>query len=325
MAINLTSPSALIRELPAVLGFRPEQSLIVVVISNGALKTVLRVDLDDALATLGQLAEVTAGQEPDGVIAVIVDAHDGNHNALIDALDAALNDRSVMLIGAHVVDAIAEGGRWHCPDRCGVGGVLDDPAASVMAAAAVTNGRRLYSTRAELQAILEPDTAAAAALAEVVLDVPAATDPPTAVEAVIAAARAYPATGMPDTESVARIIGAMRAKHIRDMLFALALTADAAVTEALFIALARVLPPPWRADAAAVVGFLAYSRGDGPLAGIATGVALRDDPQHVLAGLLDAHLRCGTQPTDVRQLAEVAHRLAEEAGVALPERCEQTA
>jgi hypothetical protein len=325
MAINLTSPSALIRELPAVLGFRPEQSLILVVISTGTLKTVLRVDLDDALATLGELAEVTAGQEPDGVIAVIVDAHDVNYDALIDALDAALNDRRVMLIGVHVVDVIAEGGRWHCPDRCGHGGVLDDPAASVMAAAAVADGRRLYSTRAELQAILEPDTASAVALAEVVLDVPAATDPRTAVEAVIAAARAYPTAGIPDTQSVIRIIGAMRAKHIRDMLFALALTAEAAVTEALFIALARVLPPPWRADAAAIVGFLAFSRGDGPLVGIATGVALRDDPQHVLAGLLDAHLRCGTQPTDVRELAEVAHQLADDAGVALPERCEQTA
>ncbi len=58
---------------------------------------------------------------------------------------------------AHVVDRVAAGGRWHCVDGCGAGGVVDDPCASPLAVAAVLDGRRLYARRTDLQAVIAVD------------------------------------------------------------------------------------------------------------------------------------------------------------------------
>ena len=176
---ELHRPGALIAALPAVLGFVPEKSLVVVSVGDGEMGAVMRVDLSDGLAQqVAQLAEVAAAAEPEAAIAVIVDA-DGagcpvcneDYRELGEALTAALTQYAIDLWAVHVVDRIAAGGRWHCVDGCGAGGLIDDPSASPVAAAAVLDGRRLYARRADLQAVVavaEPGRSAdlAVALAE---------------------------------------------------------------------------------------------------------------------------------------------------------------
>ncbi|WP_234786501.1 DUF4192 family protein, partial [Mycolicibacter sinensis] len=72
---TLNRPGALIAALPAILGFVPEKSLILVSVDGGELGAVLRVDLCDELAdTVGHLADVAAAAAPAAAIAVIVDA-----------------------------------------------------------------------------------------------------------------------------------------------------------------------------------------------------------------------------------------------------------
>ncbi|HET9875523.1 MAG TPA: DUF4192 domain-containing protein, partial [Mycobacterium sp.] len=181
---QLNRPGALIAALPAILGFVPEKSLVLVSVDDGELGAVLRVDLAAQLSdTLGQLAEVAAAAAPAAAIAVIVDA-DGarcpvcneEYRQLCAVLTEELSRRDITLWAAHVVDRVDRGGHWHCADGCGAGGLVDDPSASPLAAAAVLEGRRLYRHRADLQAVIAEDPAAGAAVAAAIGEHAAARD-----------------------------------------------------------------------------------------------------------------------------------------------------
>ena len=58
---DFNKPGTLIAGLPAILGFEPEQSLVLVTLAHHQLGAVLRVDLDDGLDGVADLhAEVFA-------------------------------------------------------------------------------------------------------------------------------------------------------------------------------------------------------------------------------------------------------------------------
>ena len=168
---ELNRPGALIAALPAVLGFVPENSLVLVSLGGGELGSVMRVDLSEELVDrVGHLAEVAAAAEPEAAIAVIVDAEGAHcpgcneeYRQLCAVLTEALSQHDIELWAAHVVDRVALGGRWHCVDGCGSAGAVDDPSASPLAAAAVLDGRRLYPRRADLQAVIAVDDPARSA------------------------------------------------------------------------------------------------------------------------------------------------------------------
>ena len=160
---HLNRPGVLIAALPAVLGFVPEKSLVLVTVDRGEMGCVMRVDLSaDLVASLEHIADVAAAARPDSAIAVVVD-EDGCDLPDVQRripracrrADDALAQRGIELLAAHVVDRVAAGGRWHCADGCGNGGTVDDPSASPLAVAAVLDGRRLYARRAELQEVID--------------------------------------------------------------------------------------------------------------------------------------------------------------------------
>ncbi|MGB9308995.1 MAG: DUF4192 domain-containing protein, partial [Mycobacterium sp.] len=108
--------------------------------------------------------------------------------------------------------------------------------------------------------------------------------------------------------------------QVRDTLYALAVGESAGEAEALWAVLARVLPQPWRVEALVLLAFSAYARGDGPLAGVSLEAALRCEPDHRMAGMLDTALQSGLRPENIRQLAASGYRLAKRLGVRLPPR-----
>ena len=72
---RFTRPGALIAALPAVLGFVPEKSLVLVSLEDREMGAVMRVDLAKAInGDLTHLAEVAAASGAETVVAVIVDA-----------------------------------------------------------------------------------------------------------------------------------------------------------------------------------------------------------------------------------------------------------
>ena len=332
-------PGALIAALPAVLGFVPEKSLVVVSLERGRMGAVLRADLSEGLESdVGRLAEVVGNSGAETAVAVIVDADgalcpmcNADYQRLSDALASELDGRGVGLSATHVVDRVDAGGSWHCVDGCGAGGLVDDPVASPLAAAAVLDGRRLYARRADLQAVVSVSDPARAAVLKGLLEAQTAqrrgdrkTDPDGCgrrdVEAALAAAARVAEVGeLSDAEIVAVACGLVDGA-VRDTLYALAVGVEAARAEALWALLARTLPDPWRNESLVLLAFSSYVRGDGPLAGLALEAALRSDPEHRMAGMLDTALQSGLRPEQIRKLANTGYRQARRLGVRLPAR-----
>jgi len=336
---QLNRPGAVIAALPAVLGFVPEKSLVLISIDDGELGSVMRVDLSEALPDrIGPLAEVASAAGPEAAIAVIVDAEGAGcpmcneeYRALCATLTDELAQHDIVVWAAHVVDRVAAGGRWHCVDGCGAGGVVDDPSASPLAVAAVLDGRRLYARRADLQAVVAVDERAGSAVLAGLIDEHCASrqaahraDPTACVRrdvenAMAAAGRVGDGQQLADAE-LARLACALGDVEVRDTLYALAVGQRAGEAESLWALLSRSLPTPWRVEALVLVAFSAYVRGDGPLAGVALEAALRCQPDHRMAGMLDTALQSGLRPEHIRKLAVTGYRLAERLGVRLPPR-----
>lgn len=334
---HLNRPGALIAALPAVLGFVPHRSLVLVTVDRGELGCVMRADLaDDMTDRVEHLVDLAASAGADAVIAVVVDDHsrdcracDDRYRDLAAVLDEALAADGIELYAAHVVDKVAAGGFWHCADNCGAEGYVDDPDASPLAAAAVLDGRRLYASRDELLRVIRPDPVAAAAMKrplELEAQRPGCPDTrPDAevrrdVEAAIQAAAQVAAGDAPGSAELARLAVGLADPRVRDTLYALAVGECAERAEALWALLARNLPDPWRAEALVLLAFSAYARGDGPLAGVSLDAALEVRPTHRMAGMLDTALQAGMRPERIRELAVTGYRLAEQLGVQLPPR-----
>ena len=336
---QLNRPGALIAALPAVLGFVPENSLVLVSLDGGELGSVMRIDLGDGLVDrIEHLAEVAAAAEPDAAIAVVVDAEGAQcpgcneeYRELCEMLREALSQNGIVLLAAHVVDRVAFGGRWHCADGCGASGEVDDPSASPLAVAAVLDGRRLYLRRADLQAVVAVDDPEHSAGLAATIEQQAVTreaahraDPAGCCRrdvqnAMAAAARVASGQSLPDAE-LAELGCALRDVQVRDTLYALAVGENAGPAESLWAVLARALPQPWRVEALVLLAFSAYARGDGPLAGVSLEAALRCEPDHRMAGMLDTALQSGLRPERIRDLAITGYRLAKRLGVRLPPR-----
>jgi hypothetical protein len=65
--------------------------------------------------------------------------------------------------------------------------------------------------------------------------------------------------------------------------------------------LTRVLPIPYRAEAACLLAFTAFLRGDGAKAGVALDAAMEADPEHRAAHLLRYSMDWGLPPESVAE------------------------
>lgn len=330
---ELNRPATLIAALPAILGFVPEKSLVLVSLAAGELGSVMRADLCDELADrVGHLAELVAASAAHSCrYSSLHRGHWAPFASTITALAAALSQRDIVLWAAHVVDRVAAGGRWHCVDGCGCSGVIDDPSASPLAMAAVLDGRQLYPRRSDLQAVIAVDDPVRSAELAVALGHQAADreiahradsvgcSRQDVENALAAAARVADGQSLSDTE-LARLGCALGDARVRDMLYALAVGENAGAAESLWALLARVLPEPWRVEALVLLAFSAYARGDGPLAGVSLQAALCCEPGHRMAGMLDTALQSGLRPEHIRDIAVTGYQRAEQLGIRLPPR-----
>jgi hypothetical protein len=327
-------PAALIAALPAVLGFVPEKSFVLATFEDDELGCVMRVDLSSELVdSLAHMAEVAASNGPDVAVAVFVD-EDGascricleEHQLLAGVIREQLEGRSIDLLAAYVVDRLEAGGRWRRADGQPGAGAIEDPMSSPMAAAAVLDGRRLYTRRAELQDVIAVDPLRAEALRPAMLgaehdgDLRPDADARGDVEHALVVARGLSEGLVPNEDDLARLGCGLTDPRVRDTLYALAVGRDADRAEALWALMARSLPDPWRVEVLTLLAFSAYARGDGPLAGVSLEAALRSDGRHRMAVMLDQALQSGMRPDQIRELAQTGYRLAKRLGVRLPPR-----
>ena len=200
------------------------------------------------------------------------------------------------------------------------------PAAVDDAVAAVLDGRRLYTTREELLAVVATaDPARTGALAEVIeRDSGGGRERPDSqargdIEHVLECVERNDQGAVLGDGELARLAWALTDTRVRDTLYALAVGDKAGSAESLWVQLSQTLPEPWRVEALVLLAFSAYARGDGPLAGISLDAALRCGP-HRMAGMLDRALQCGMRPEQIRELALSGYRIAGQLGVRLPPR-----
>lgn len=335
--LPLNRPGALIAAIPAVLGFVPEKSLVLVTVDRGELGTVMRVDLSPRLVdSVSHFADFAAAARPDAAIAVIVDgdgagcsACAGDFRLLGVELSRVLAGLGITLIGAHVVDRVEVGGHWYCADLCGSHGTVEDPQSSLLTVAAVLDGRRLYKRRDELLdvvALANPTRAKRIGRlvrrrllleADARRDDPAGTARRDVVRTLTVAEMLSAGESVSDAD-IAALAAALTDLQVRDALLGVAISEKADAGESLWALLARTLPPPWRAEALAMLAFSAYTRGDGPLAGVALDAALRCDRTHRMAGMLDSALKSGMRPEQIRELGRTAYSVAGRLNVELP-------
>ncbi|MGW5382925.1 DUF4192 domain-containing protein [Nocardia sp. NPDC003963] len=350
---RLDDPGDLLAAIPAMLGFRPERSLVLAVLcaaptaESAVIDLVVRFDLrhpdtgspSDTETVAAAATRVCARPGVVGVLVVLVDDQqkDGEQALrqrvpVLAELEKQLAARAVPVRGAWAARSIAAGGTWWSVTGPPRHGRISDPVASTVTLGRVLEGRPIRHSREELTGLVAPDHALRA---QVSGELAGARD--RAKDRYVAAARngdpagylrgelitvlwlianAESGAGLGSRE-LAQIAVALRDREIRDSVFAVADTAHAEATEGLLARLTRALDGADRAEAATLLGFFAYVRGDGPFAGIALDIALDSDPHHSMAALLHTALEAGMRPERLRDLARCDRDAAAALGVDL--------
>jgi hypothetical protein len=328
--ITIDHPGDLLASIPTLLGFHPVDSLVVFGLRGPRateLTLVLRAELPPP-ARAGDLARYLmfplAQREAVGVALVVVGGQGSSpadddlpHRALVAGCEAAFADAGMPVVHQLWTPDTQAGCGWRCYDESDCGGLLPDPGGTTVASLAAAAGLSVYSRREDIVETLAPEPPDVLARRSASLDrLSELAEPPPeqasdVVMSAIESARARPPVLSDD--DVVTLARALSDHRIRDLCLDFDGMPDPAAAERLWAALTRATPPPERAEAASLLAFSAYARGDGVLAGIALDKAAAADPGHRLSGLLHGALTMGVEPARLREAGIRAARQAREA------------
>lgn len=311
---RLSSPGEVLAVVPALCGFAPTESVVLLSLRGPRRRVGLtvRVDLppddpavEDAVA--GALAErVHADGASCAVVAVYAGA--GRRESLVDGLTAACEAVEVPVVEAlHVAD-----GRW-TSYRCGAaccpttGTPVPRGTSALLRVEAerALSGLVVLGSRAELVRSLAPPRrtdALTAVLAQAEADrarLPLATSRRGTVELADALLDAVAAgRSLAPSEAVRLAVG-LQDVGARDEVATRMLRRSDELLSLLQQAV-RLVGPPVDAPLCTLLAWTAYARGNGAVANVALDRALSTDPAHGLALLLRSCLDAGVPPDDVR-------------------------
>jgi len=359
--LQLCDPGALFAAIPALLGYQPHESLIVVSLAGPDgldVKTIMRHDLVlttarddrdvDGSQRLDRLLDMSAALEQysrrferdhsSGAVALIVDSaahhHGHDHRDIIGALTRRLSQSGADLLGAYATTEIASGARWWSLIDRAARGRVDDPRASAVTAAQVFAGRRILDSRSAVEELVRCDPARQSEVLALIEAAADSADLEFSLGVQDDDGRGYRKRKL---EQVLRQIGHLadgepllavevaelglalvKDRVVRDAVLSLAAGTLSGPAEQLWLLLTRSLPDPHRAEAAALLAFSAFLRGDGTLAAIALTAALSANQGHRLANLLNSALEQGIGRDELVHLAEIGYAGALAVGVRLP-------
>lgn len=328
---RLAGPAELLRAVPYLLGFHPEDSVVLVGLDAGRLVVTARLDLLDSaepalvVDTLGALVRGGATE----LISMIWDGAPGGvgedpplPGGLLPWTDVArliagLADE----VGLRPVEQLLVcGDRWWSylclePECCPPDGHVLPDGPSAFAAAATVEGIVARPNRAALVAVLDPlpdgarqavtpaIEAAERAAVTAVLDGYAERRARSVKRALFAAARTADAPGWsaPDDATLAVWAAELRGIELRDSVW-LAIDEGRLDGRPLWLELARRMPAPYDAAPLFLFGWTSWRVGAGALARIAAERAVESDPEYSAADLLLAALSHGVNPHDLPRL-----------------------
>jgi hypothetical protein len=288
MTTTLTGrgPEDLLAAVPVVLGFRPEDSLVM--LTFGAERTFhARVDLpppDDDEATAEVVDALLTPSQKHGVeyVAFVLYSAD---SASVARLAAALVPEFVAA-GIGVVDVLRAYDGWWCsvPLRAGAEEpplVPYDDTHHPFTAQAVFEGRVTHATRDDLRATVaaDPDLVRRHAVRLAKLGDPGPADVVRARDLVAGWVGAAEA---PDEAGACRVLGVVTRVEMRDAAL-YAVTGDTVHDHLrVWTDLLRGAPDAQVPDVAAVTAFCAWQAGHGALAWCALDRCFEVDPEHRL-------------------------------------------
>ncbi|RBY90562.1 DUF4192 domain-containing protein [Blastococcus sp. TF02A-26] len=325
--VRVSDPGEMAAALPALVGFLPHESVVLVALGGaGGRRVVLtaRADLPagaGSASPVRQLVHAVGAEQPTGVLLYVVsEAADDQellafgppgevltglpHRALVHDLVRALAGGDVRVHDALLV----RGGRWwsyDCPRPCCApgagtplpGGVSEVEVAAVAAGAVVETSRGALAERIARVAGLATRAGAGRPVGPGL----AVEDGWPAVLAALRLCRPGSVEPLPDAALTA-VVWALTDLAVRDRALGLALGADAAAAEVLWTECTRRAPAPLDAAPATLLATAAWLRGDGAMANVALERALTSRPGYRLAELLADCLAARVHPSELRGL-----------------------
>jgi hypothetical protein len=323
---RIKSAADLLALVPCVLGFHPEDSLVLVVVAGEGESLHARVDLSpDDEQTLAAVASMRAAVLRTRARQVVLIAY--THDPVlaegpVGRLTDALRD-----VDVEVMSSIrADGYRWYnlsCDeDCCPMEGQPYDLKAHPFTAQAVLDGQITYRNRQEMADSListDPDDLEEVATVadEAVRRLRGAACHPLGMEQPDRArkhlvaegywvrdrVRRFLTTGEPlDAAEAGRMVVATVNIEVRDVAWSEMTRDNAREHLDLWRDLVRRAPLELRAAPAALLGFAAWLAGDGALAWCAVERCQEAEPDYSMAGLLTQALTAAVPPTSWQPL-----------------------
>jgi hypothetical protein len=341
--VRLSDPGDIAAALPALIGFHPHESVLLVALggpSGGRLGLTVRADLPGRRASpdvARALARSVATDEPAGVVVAVVSEAPDDREPLpgppVEEVVAGLPHRDVVHDLVVALDALdipvrdallVRRGRWwsyDCTEPCCApdGGTPLPAGVSELEVATVASGVVVERDRAALEARIAPlDGPALAAMEELAWRVgdrharAGLADPGAGarrswdtVVRVLGRCRPGTTARLGDRD-VARVLWALADTRVRDRALTFALGDDAAAAEALWTECTRRAPAPLDAAPATLLAVSAWLRGDGALANVALDRALASRPTYTFARLLAQGLAACLPPAELRAMIAAA-------------------
>src|SRR3954451_11451876 len=164
--LRIHGPADLLTGVPHLLGFTPEESLVLIGLTHGVLVVTARIDLADTERHPGYVPDTVAAMVRGGTNQFVLAIYTQTHNAAGELAYTALADTVTATIeaaGASVLDRLlVSGGLWwsyQCTDRscCPLEGRSLPHAPTPFQAAATVAGLTVAPSRVALAARFDPD------------------------------------------------------------------------------------------------------------------------------------------------------------------------
>jgi hypothetical protein len=308
---RLSSPGDIVATVPALCGFQPADSVVVLSLRGPRRRLGLTVRLDlppPALAADAAASLAARVVQDGGTAAVVVVYGDVPDPALVDELVGAGEAQGVRVVEAlHVADGAWTSYRCTGP-CCPPTGTPVGAAPPLVQAEHALEGRAVLGSRQELVRSLAPpatqgeEVAAARAAWAAAVDRKGTRAVRRAGLLRADALVAHVAGGGTVSAAAAAELSVLLLEDVaaRDEVATWGLERADAVL-ALTEQVARLVGPPFDAPVCSVLAWVAYARGDGARANVALDRALRADPSYSLALLLRAALDGALPPAEVRR------------------------
>ena len=320
--IRLNTAAEVLAAIPALLGFAPTDSLVMIALSGadgepGMLAFVARTDVVGAAPT-DQYRIAFEQAEATAVIWVVVGTGPVAAAALdqIEGAQRELDTIGVRTIRTLVTETLEVGSPWFATNG-NESGHTTDPTHSETNMPRIMSGRKAPTTRADIEARFTEDTAADMDAARAAAHEQGDEFARNTIAEIAETVRNFEVPSR-DLAARAGLCAAMDTNH-REAMIGIVTISAAAATDT-FATIAAHLRGNFRVQILTLAGLAAYVDGDGPAAGIAFETARRIDVDPSLTKLLellDSSLTVGIKPEAIAELGAIGVEVARSIGIDL--------